>query len=220
MNLRQTLDMNIANVIIIDDDAFVRSSLSAGLRAFSIRVIGSATNFASAVEICKNQKVEVAIVDLDLGPGPSGVDICHSLRKQIPTIGLVLLTSYRDPKIADPNMQSLPKGTKFVSKTELSDFQSLVNEVLAAKTKPLTNTHRFIDKNPLTPIQLDVLRMVSEGLSTVEIADRRNVSPKAIEGVISKIHQVLKLEKDKSQNQRVQLTRAYFRLSGKKPPGD
>jgi two-component system, NarL family, invasion response regulator UvrY len=212
--------MNIANVIIVDDDAFVRSSLSAGLRAFSIRVVGTAVNFATAYELCKSQEVDVAIVDLDLGPGPSGIDICHSLRKQLPSIGLVLLTSYRDPKIADPNMQSLPKGTKFVSKTDLSDFQTLVSEVLAAKTKPLTKTHRFIDKSPLTQIQLEVLKMVSEGLSTSEIAERRGVSPKAIEGIISKIHDVLKIGRDKSQNQRVQLTRAYFRLSGKKPPGD
>jgi DNA-binding NarL/FixJ family response regulator len=212
--------MNIANVIIVDDDAFVRSSLSAGLRAFSIRVVGTAVNFATASELCKSQEVDVAIVDLDLGPGPSGIDICHSLRKQLPSIGLVLLTSYRDPKIADPNMQSLPKGTKFVSKTDLSDFQTLVSEVLAAKTKPLTKTHRFIDKSPLTQIQLEVLKMVSEGLSTSEIAERRGVSPKAIEGIISKIHDVLKIGRDKSQNQRVQLTRAYFRLSGKKPPGD
>lgn len=212
--------MNIANVIIVDDDAFVRSSLSAGLRAFSIRVVGTAVNFATASELCKTQEVDVAIVDLDLGPGPSGIDICHSLRKQLPSIGLVLLTSYRDPKIADPNMQSLPKGTKFVSKTDLSNFQTLVNEVLAAKTKPLTKTHRFIDKSPLTLVQLEVLKMVSEGLSTAEIAERRGVSHKAIEGIISKIHEVLKIGRDKSQNQRVQLTRAYFRLSGKKPPGD
>jgi DNA-binding CsgD family transcriptional regulator len=135
-------------------------------------------------------------------------------------MGLILLTSYRDPKIADPNMKNLPKGTRFVSKTDLADFQILVNEVIAAKIKPLVKTHRFAEKSPLTVVQLEVLRMVSEGLSSLEISGRRHVSVKAIEGTISKIHAILGLEKNKTQNQRVQLARAYFKLSGRKPPGD
>lgn len=211
--------MKIANVIVIDDDAFVRSSLVAGFKLFGIEVVGSASNFSSALTICKSNLVDVAIVDLDLGPGPNGIDICYSLRKFNPAIGLVLLTSYMNPKIADPHMQSLPKGTRFLSKSELSSFQLLVNEVIAAKTKPLTKTYKFLDKNPLTAAQLEVLKMVSEGLASTEIAQRRGVSVKAIEGIISKIHATLGLEKNKSHNQRVQLTRAYFMLSGRKPPG-
>ena len=218
--LREYGSVIIANAIVIDDDAFVRSSLTAGFRSFGIHVVGTAENFAGAQEICSKNSVDVAIVDFDLGPGPNGVDICYSLRRNIPTIGLILLTSYRNPKIADPYMLPLPKGTRFISKTDLGDFQILVNEVIAAKAKPLSKTFRFAEKSPLTSVQLEVLRMVSEGLSSSEIADRRQVSVKAIEGVISKIHTTLKLEKSKSQNQRIQLTRAYFKLSGRKPPGD
>ena len=211
--------MIIAHAVVIDDDAFVRSSLTAGFRSFGIKVVGTAQNFADALDICKKNSVDVAIVDFDLGPGPNGIDICYSLRKIFPDIGLILLTSYRNPKIADPHMLPMPKGTRFISKTDLGDFQILANEVIAVKAKPLSKTFRFVEKSSLTSIQLEVLRMVSEGLSTLEIANRRQVSVKAIEGVISKIHSILNLEKSKSQNQRVQLTRAYLKLSGKKPPG-
>ncbi len=211
--------MNYAKVIVIDDDAFVRSSLTAGLKSYGIEVVGSGQNYLSALDLCKNNKIDVAIVDLDLGPGPNGVDICHSLRKNFSTIGLLLLTSYTDPKIADPTMPSLPKGTRFLSKNNLIDFQFLVNEILASKIKPLAKIHRISQKNTLTSVQLQVLKMVAEGLSTLEIAERRKVSVKAVEGVISKIHQELGLEKTKRFNQRVQLTRAYFKLSGRKPPG-
>ena len=211
--------MSFANVIVIDDDAFVRSSLTAGLKNYGIDVVGSGQNFQTALDLFKKHQVDVAIVDLDLGPGPNGVDICHSLRKNFPAIGLLLLTSYTDPKIADPNMPNLPRGTRFLSKNNLTDFQILVNEILAAKIKPLAKTQRSSDKHILTAVQLQVLKMVAEGLSSQEIAEQRNVSVKAIEGIISKIHQVLGLEKAKRFNQRVQLTRAYFKLSGRKPPG-
>jgi len=211
--------MNLANVIIIDDDAFVRSSLTAALKSYGISVIGVGQNFSQAKQFCEQAKVDVAIVDLDLGPGPSGVQICHSLRQKFSHLGLILLTSYTDPKIADPNLPSLPRGTRFLSKSNLSNFQVLINEILAAKAKPLAKSIPLINKSQLTLTQLEVLKMLAEGLSSTEIAIRRMVTVKAIEGVIAKIHKELGLEKSKSFNQRVQLTRAYFKLSGKNPPG-
>ncbi|MEY3387639.1 MAG: hypothetical protein RI944_412 [Actinomycetota bacterium] len=211
--------MHIAEVVVIDDDIFVGSSLTAGFKSYGIKVSGTAKTYSQAIEICKNNSIEVAVVDLDLGPGPNGIDICFSLRNNYPNIGLVLLTSYRDPKIADPNLRSFPKGTRYVSKSNLSDFQILVNEVISAKINPLKKTFKLVGKSQLTHVQLEVLKMISEGLSTSEIARRRNVSEKAIEGTISTIQKVFKLEKNKTNNQRVQLARAYFKLSGKKPPG-
>ena len=146
--------MIIANAVVIDDDAFVRSSLTAGFKAFGIHVAGTAENFAAAMNICNKNSIDVAIVDFDLGPGPNGVDICYSLRKSFPTIGLILLTSYRNPKIADPHMLPLPKGTRFISKSDLGNFQILVNEVITAKTKPLSKTYRITEKSALTSVQL------------------------------------------------------------------
>jgi DNA-binding NarL/FixJ family response regulator len=210
--------MSLAHVVIIDDDPFVRSSLSAGFKGFGINVVGSGQNFSQAIEFCRNNKVEVIVIDLDLGPGPNGVDISHSIRKEFPQIGLVLLTSYTDPKMADPNMPQLPKGMRFISKSNLVDFQSLINEVLIAKIKPLKSVINIKSKQMLTDAQLEVLKLVSSGLSTQEIASRRGVSEKAIEGLIAKIHSQLGLEKNRSFNQRVQLTRAYLKLTGKQPP--
>ena len=95
----------------------------------------------------------------------------------------------------------------------------MVNEILSAKANPLSAISRKAKNQVLTDTQLEVLKMVAEGLSSHEIAERRGVSVKSIEGIISKIHSALKLEKSKSLNQRVQLARAYFNLSGKRPPG-
>lgn len=211
--------MNLANVIVIDDDAFVRSSLTAALKSYGITVIGTGQDFATALSLCETTPIDVAIIDLDLGPGPSGVQICHSLRQSFPQLGLILLTSYTELKIADPNMPNLPRGTKFLSKSNLSNFQILINNILAAKAKPLAKSNTIPSKSQLTTTQLEVLKMLAEGLTSTEIASRRDVSVKAIEGIISKIHRELGLEKSKIFNQRVQLTRAYFKLTGKNPPG-
>lgn len=212
--------MVFVRAIVIDDDPFVRSSLTAGLAHYGIQVVHSLENGTNADRIIESEKIEVVIVDLDLGPGPSGIDICNAIRTKHSGIGLVLLTSYQDPRIFDPGAPSLPKGTKFISKSELSDFRLLIDAVFAAKAKPLIPMKRGeTPKNPLTVNQLEVLKLVAQGLSTQEIADVKGVSVKAIEGTISKIQAAVGINKSKSMNQRVQLARIYYMMSGKKPPG-
>jgi DNA-binding NarL/FixJ family response regulator len=212
--------MALARVLLIDDDLFTRSSLTAALNGAGMTVIASAENGSSGIAAMKSSNPEVAVVDLDLGPGPSGIDICNALRIHNPLIGLVLLTSYTDPRVHDPSNSQLPKGCRFLSKTEMTDIKLLVQEILIARNKPLSvDKNKRSTVNSLTDSQLEVLIAVAHGLSSSEIAANRGVSVKAIEAMIAKIHSILGITKSKSLNQRVQLARSYFQLSGRKPPG-
>jgi DNA-binding NarL/FixJ family response regulator len=211
--------MELARVLLVDDDMFTRTTLSAALSARGINVVASTDSAASALENLISLNPDVAIVDLDLGPGPSGIDICHALRAQKPNLGLILLTSYTDPRIHDPANSQLPKGCRFISKSELSDFKVLIEEIIIARNKPFASAKvRKADDHKLTDIQLEVLIAVAQGLSSVEIAINRGVSVKAIEAIIAKTHVALGINKSKSVNLRVQLARAYFQLTGKMPP--
>lgn len=212
--------MELARVLLIDDDLFTRSSLSAALSGVGITVLASAENGSSGLASMKALNPEVAIVDLDLGPGPSGIDICHALRIHNPSLGLVLLTSFTDPRVHDPANSQLPKGCRFLSKSQMTDIKILVQEILIARNKPLrVNKSKESPASALTDSQLEVLIAVAQGLSSAEIAVIRGVTVKAVEGMIAKIHSSLGIAKSKSLNQRVQLARAYFQLSGRKPPG-
>ena len=213
--------MNLANVIVIDDDPFVRSTLKAGLAHYGINVKVALPDGSLATKCLDDPEVTVAVVDLDLGPGPSGIDICLALRMKKPDIGLVLLTSYQDPRIHDPNAPSLPKGCRFVSKSDLEEFQVLVNGVLSAQAKPLQLLkYKWKQKVHLTTSQLEVLKMIAQGMTSQEIATLRGVSLKAVENMIVKIQRQAGLSKSKSLNQRVSMARYYYRISGKKAPGE
>jgi DNA-binding NarL/FixJ family response regulator len=211
--------MGLASVLLVDDDMFTRTTLSAALSARGINVVASTDSAAGALENLIFLNPDVAIVDLDLGPGPSGIDICHALRAQKPNLGLILLTSYTDPRIHDPSNSQLPKGCRFISKSELSDFKVLIEEIVIARNKPFASAKlRKVNDHKLTDVQLEVLIAVAQGLSSAEIATNRGVSVKAIEGIIAKTHVALGINKSKSINLRVQLARAYFQLTGKMPP--
>ena len=212
--------MIIATAMLIDDDSFVRTTLQAGLAHYGIQVSDSLDSASATIKSIPTSNADVAIVDLDLGPGPSGIDVCHTLRTHKPNLGLILLTSYQDPRIFDPSSSNLPKGCRFISKSKLTDFNLLVQTILSERMKPYhSKAEGSSAASPLTITQLEVLKLVAQGLSTDEIAKIREVSPKAIESTIAKIHKTAGLKKSKSMNQRVQLARFYFLLSGKKPPG-
>jgi DNA-binding NarL/FixJ family response regulator len=217
--IERELSMVLAKVMLIDDDVLIRTTMSSALQAHGIHVSGVAESAQQAIEILTKKEVEVAIVDLDLGPGPSGIDICNALRIHDPNLGLILLTSYLDPRIHDPANSDLPRGCRFISKNQVVDMGILVKEILIAREKPLMKIKMGIrDKTRLTNTQIEVLIAVAQGLSSQQIADNRSVSVKAIEAIISKTHKALGMKKSKSLNSRVQLARKYFQLSGKNPP--
>jgi len=212
--------MALASVLLVEDDVFTRSTLSAALVGANFEVKAQVGKASDAIDVVKRFSIDVAIIDLDLGAGATGIDIAIALREQNPVIGIIILTSYTDPRVMNPHSRVLPRGSKFLTKSNLTDFAPLVRTILELKALPLSGrTEKRTEKVDFTANQLIVLQSVAEGLTTKEIASRTGVSEKAVEGTISRLHSMLNLPKDSSSNLRVQLVRAYFALSGKKPPG-
>jgi DNA-binding NarL/FixJ family response regulator len=210
----------LASVLLVEDDVFTRSTLSAALVGANFEVKAQVGKASDAIDAVKRFSIDVAIIDLDLGAGATGIDIAIALREHNPIIGIIILTSYTDPRVMNPHSRVLPKGSKFLTKSNLTDFAPLVRTILELKALPLSGkTEKRSEKLDFTANQLIVLQSVAEGLTTKEIASRTGVSEKAVEGTISRLHSMLNLPKDSSSNPRVQLARAYFALSGKKPPG-
>ncbi len=212
--------MKLGRILIVEDDLFVQMTLAQALESANFEIVARVATPTEALNVAKSGNVEVAILDLDLGPGASGIDVAHALRQHNERIGLILLTSYTDPRISDPNSRSLPKGTIFLTKSRITDIHDLSAAILQVKLWPVeSKRNTTTSRSHLTEVQIEVLKLLAEGLTTSEIAERQGVSDKAVEATITRLHNLLGLEKNKKLNPRVQLARAYFALSGKKPPG-
>jgi DNA-binding NarL/FixJ family response regulator len=212
--------MKLGRILIVEDDPFVQMTLAQALESANFEIVARVATPTEALNVAKSGNVEVALLDLDLGPGASGIDVAHALRQHNERIGLILLTSYTDPRISDPNSRSLPKGTIFLTKSRITDIHDLSAAILQVKLWPVeSKRNTATSRSHLTEIQIEVLKLLAEGLATSEIAERQGVSDKAVEATITRLHNLLGLEKNKKLNPRVQLARAYFALSGKKPPG-
>jgi len=212
--------MKQGRILIVEDDPFVQMTLAKALESANFEIVARVATANEAIHIAKSEQIDVAILDLDLGPGATGIDVAHALRKNYRDVGLVLLTSYTDPRISDPNSRALPIGTIFLTKSRLTQIQELITAILQAKVWPLDSKRSAMpERSHLTQVQIDVLRLLAEGATTSEIALQQGVSQKAVEATITRLHNLLGLSKNNKLNPRVQLVRAYFALSGKKPPG-
>lgn len=207
-------------VLVIEDDPFARTSISGALTNAGLKVVAAAGDARSAINDFTMHDPHVIVADLDLGIGPTGIDLARSFRLRNPKLGIVVLTSYTDPRIFRNNISEMPAGCDYLVKNQISSIETVkaavTNAFNNAQSKALvtfgTQTPDWI--HDLTQVQIETLRMVAQGLSNVEIAHQRFVSEKAVEQTISKIAKALVIPVATNQNQRVHLARIFFRLAG------
>lgn len=204
-------------VLVVDDHSFALGTLTAALAGRGIDVRSAATA-REALALAIESRPSVALLDLDLGAGPTGIDLAHALRRALPAIGLCILTSFRDPRLAGTGMPVLPIGAIYLCKADFTTIDNLIATITTLEHAPLTRRNALHGaKGPtvaLTDMQMEVLLLVGEGATTSEIAERRGVSKGAVEQTIARICERLDIPKNAPGNQRVQLVQALHRLRG------
>lgn len=218
--------MAACRVLIVDDDPFILTSLGSALEYHRLQVVGRAATSREALEVqqaalAEHAPLDVALVDLDLGVGPNGLDLAWALRQAQPNLGIVMLTTYSDPRLLAPDLRTPPPGTRYVRKTELKEIAHLVEQITSAARSPMQRgTAKGEASVNLTSAQLEVLRMVANGMSSQAIAHERGVSVNAIEQMIARLCVLLDIPRGSADNPRVHLARAYLAMSGLMLDGD
>jgi DNA-binding NarL/FixJ family response regulator len=204
-------------VIIVEDDGFTRVTLKAALERYGFDVVAACPDVKTALVRAVEQKAEVAVLDLDLGPGPTGLDLARGLRRLIPSLGLVMLTSYEDPRLLSSSLSSLPHGAAYVVKQSLEDLVFLVEAISGCVDVNVSEV--VVPRVDLTDGQIETLRLLACGLTNAEIARVRVVEVKSVEQTITRMAKRLGFVNEDTRNQRVMLARAYYRLIGAHAPG-
>lgn len=206
----------LGNVLVVDDDKFVRTALENALSNFGFDISGSVSSAKEAIAINSSTSIDVALLDLDLGVGPTGFDLAHALRKVTPQMGIVFLTSFQDPRFASISGISAPKGSRYLVKSEIENISQVVSTILETKHRPFIQNINHMNKfEKLTDLQIEVWKEVAEGLSSSEIAVRRNISEKAVEAILARIYTILGIKKEKANNPRILLANSFKKFSGK-----
>jgi DNA-binding NarL/FixJ family response regulator len=206
-------------VLLVENDALLRQSLAAAFREPWVDVVGAVGSAQEATRFATKQPLDVLLTDLELGRGPNGIVLAHALRRRQPDLGVVVLTSYADPRLIGAKRSQLPDGAEYVLKQEVDDLDVIRRAVSRAALRGAQSGGGDAPVgSPLTDAQIEIMRLVAEGLSNAEIARRRFNTEKSVEVSVSRILRQLGIEPDRSRNARVEITRAYFEMSGADAP--
>jgi len=191
-------------ILLVDDHKIVRQ----GVRAFfdaqeGIEVIGEAGSGAEAVKMIEEHVPDVVLMDLIM-PGMDGVEATRRAKSISPRTQIVVLTSYHDDEHIFPALQAgaLSYILKDVAMDELADAvfkasrgeATLHPQVASRVIQELQG--RKQDENllivDLTKREMEILKVIAQGMTNVEIAEKFVISPYTVKGhvsnILSKLH--------------------------------
>ena len=205
-------------ILVVDDDDFTRFLLVRTLRDLGFERVVDSPTAAAALSSARSQMPDAAILDLDLGPGPNGIDCAHALRKLSPKVAIVMLSSYQDPRLLGAN-RPLPEGSVYLSKRTLGDAEVLAATIRDVLASPGA-AHRTPDSGQspapvkLSDNQVEIMRLVAEGYSNAEIARRIFVTEPGVAKAIGRLVKQLGIDTRPDANVRVRITQAYYSMVG------
>lgn len=182
-------------VMIVDDHRVVRSGLGAFLQICDdIALVGEAANGREALDKCGTLLPDVVLMDLVM-PEMDGAAATKAIREKHPCVQVIILTSFKEDNLIEEALRAGAIGylLKNVTADELAAAirgarvgrPTLAPEATQALMKA---AHRTAAPGAdLTAREKDVLKMMIEGLSNPEIAEKLIVSKSTVKFHVSSI---------------------------------
>ena len=196
----------LISVLLVDDHSRVRE----GVRAFlvtqpDLTVVGEAGSGEEAVQLAEQHVPDVVLMDLIM-PHMDGVEATRRVKQVSPRSQVVVLTSYHEDEHIFPALKAgaLSYVLKDVSAQELAAAvrkaalgEAVLHPRVAARVIKELQGRREGALNPFTELserELEVLKLIADGMSNAEMAAKLFLSEKTIKGhvsnILSKLHLV------------------------------
>lgn len=196
-------------VLIVDDEKLLGDLLASAVAAAGFEV-SVATSFAEARAAIREFDPDVALLDIDLGAGPSGLHLGHLLSQTRPDIALVFLTRFDSPEGALEGGLDLPPKAALLKKQRVSDA-TLVVDALESVLRERATVLRHDRPDPVgDPVpdslrgkRFEVLRLVAAGHSNSAIGGRLGISTASVERYLVEIYRALDIPTAGETNARV-----------------
>jgi NarL family two-component system response regulator LiaR len=181
--------------MIVDDHTMVRRGLGTILKVFDdLQLVGEAESGEAAIKLAAEVLPDVILMDMSL-TGMDGATATLAIRKELPQIQVIVLTSFKDGNLIKQALEAGAIGylLKDVSADDL--VQAIRSAHAGRATLSPEAAQSLVETANLPPTpgqnlterERQVLSLMIEGLNNVQIAGRLTVSPSTIKSHVSNI---------------------------------
>ena len=194
--------INVIRILIVDDQVLFREGLRTLLTVQpEFEVIEEAGNGEEALQFIKQDQPDIVLMDLRM-PGMDGVTTTRIVHQEYPAIKIIVLTTFDDDEnvfeglragavgylLKDVSSVKLFEAIHAAAKGEYFLLPSITAKIvseLKRVTQPVSTPFELID--PLSTRELEILRLVSDGLSNKEIAEKLVIAEGTVKNHLSSI---------------------------------
>jgi two-component system response regulator DevR len=190
-------------LLIIDDHEIVREGLKTILTSEpDFEVVGESGSADQLVDLVERTQPDIVLLDARL-PGTGGSVACRRLCESHPDVDVLIVSSYDDDELVDECIRAGAKGyvikdmERFALKQSIRAVHRGEAALSPAVTAHVLNRVRGKDRTAtstrpaLSASQIDILRLISKGLSNREIAERIHVSENTVKSHVQEIFRKL-----------------------------
>jgi DNA-binding NarL/FixJ family response regulator len=197
-----------SRVLIVDDHPAVREALAVRIeRQPDLEVCGEAAGMGEALRLLADARPDVAVVDITLQTG-SGIDLIKRIKERHSHLAILVWSMHSEALYAERALRAGALG--YVNKDQATDkIVDAIRQVLAGRIylseamterllqRQVGGGQTNVTRSPLEALadrELEVFRLIGEGLKTSEIAARLHLSVKTIETYRDRIRRKLDLD--------------------------
>ncbi|HKE78863.1 MAG TPA: response regulator transcription factor [Solirubrobacteraceae bacterium] len=211
-------------VVVADDAALLRQGVARLLTDAGFDVVGESATADDLLDQVRTRKPDVAIVDIRMPPTHTdeGLRAALEIRASHPGVGVVVLSQHADVGLAMKLLDGSAVGVGYMLKESVVDSDELAEAVKRvaqggsvlspAIVSQLIGRPRLDDPlERLTPREHEILALMAEGRSNQGIAERLDISERAVQKHATSIFDKLELPAGANDHRRVLAVLRFLR---------
>jgi DNA-binding NarL/FixJ family response regulator len=197
----------VVKILVVDDHPAVREALAARIAQHAdLEICGAAEDVAAALQLVADQKPDIIITDITLKKG-DGIDLIKRIKLHDASARILVWSMHSENLYAERALRAGAMG--YITKEQATQqIIDAIRHVLSGKVylspamsekllRRTLNGGKSFEHSPidgLTDRELEVFRLIGQGVKTQEIADRLHLSAKTVETHRDRIKKKLDLK--------------------------